>query len=272
MEKYSFGSQVTDHQAVILKNPDILNPIKCLNHGFVRLVDWFGDDKSIVDAARVSYNKHEIVKTEEEDKKLINYLLKNLHTTPFEMISFKFHCRMPIFVARQWIRHRTAKVNELSGRYSVMKDDFYEPDFEQIKHQSKSNKQGRDDEAFFKDEYKARFVDELKKDQSTVYAHYESYINDDMAKELARINLPLSLYTEWYWKMDLHNLFHFLKLRLDSHAQYEIRIFGQAMAHLVKKVVPLAYEAFEEHILYAKKFSRSEWQRILEMNPNLKGL
>jgi len=225
-----------------------------LNKGFVRLVDYLGGDERIVQAARVSYGAG--TKTVREDKGLINYLMKNLHTSPFEQVILTFHAKMPIFVARQWIRHRTARLNEISGRYSVMKDEFYLPDTKDIRYQSQTNKQGRGDEVPF--DLQGKVVELLKRDQTTVYANYEEMIQDDIARELARINLPLSLYTEWYWQIDLHNLFHFLKLRTDDHAQKEIRVYGEVMALIAKAVAPIAFDAYEEHILHAVRFSRAE--------------
>lgn len=227
--------------------------IRILDKGFVRLVDCMGDDSSIVQAARVSYGKG--TKTVSEDEGLIRYLMRHQHTTPFEMVEFKFHCRMPIFVARQWIRHRTANVNEVSGRYSEMPDLFYEPSSELCTTQSAQNRQGgtgtQVDNA---DAIALTF----SKSQEQVYSEYEHYLEKKMRRELARINLPVSLYTEWYWKIDLHNLFHFLHLRLDSHAQYEIRVFAEAMAEIVKDKVPLAWRAFEDYRLKGASFSRLE--------------
>lgn len=229
--------------------------IKCLDHGFVRLVDVMGDDGSIVQAARVSYGAG--TKTVNEDRGLIRYLMRHKHTTPFEMVEFKFHIKLPIFIARQWIRHRTANVNEYSGRYSIMKDDFYLPELDQIRPQSENNKQGRSDKAF-SEEKASSIRAKLDKVQKELYSEYETLLEDDLARELARINLPLSNYTEWYWKIDLHNLFHFLRLRIDSHAQYEIRIYGEAMASIVKKIVPHAWQAFEDYSLNSANFSKPE--------------
>lgn len=236
--------------------------IKCLDHGFVRLVDVMGDDSSIVQAARVSYGSG--TKTVREDRGLIRYLMRHWHTTPFEMVEFKFHIKLPIFIARQWIRHRTANVNEYSGRYSIMKDDFYVPDLEQIRPQSENNKQGRSEEAFEPEKAK-QIQDSISKVQKDLYGEYENLLEDNFARELARINLPLSNYTEWYWKIDLHNLFHFLRLRIDSHAQYEIRVFGEAMAEIVKQIVPHAWEAFEDYRLNAANFSKPELNALKEL-------
>ena len=233
--------------------------IKVLDHGFVRLVDYMGSDARIVQTARVSYG--EGTKTLREDAGLIDYLLRHEHTSPFEHVIFEFHAKMPIFVARQWIRHRTARLNEISGRYSVIKDEFYVPDSSSINFQNKDNKQGRavDD---VPDNLKDKVISILSKDQEAVYKNYEEMIDDDIARELARINLPLSTYTEWYWQMDLKNMFHFLKLRMDHHAQWEIQEYGRAMAKIVKAVCPLAYESFEKHMVNGARFSEHELSAI----------
>ena len=226
-----------------------------LDHGFVRLVDYLGGDARIVQSARVSYG--EGTKTVREDKTLIDYLLRNKHTSPFEQVILTFHVKMPIFVARQWIRHRTARLNEISGRYSVMKDEFYVPKPEEVRFQSKNNKQGSSQQDVPL-QMRERIIGLLQQEQAQTYQNYEGLLEDGIARELARINLPLSLYTEMYWQIDLNNLFHFLRLRMDWHAQYEIRVYGDAMAKIVQAVSPLAYEAFEEHLLYGKSFSKTE--------------
>lgn len=236
--------------------------IKVLDKGFVRLVDYLGGDARIVQSARVSYG--EGTKTVREDRGLINYLMRNDHTSPFEQVTLTFHTKMPIFVARQWVRHRTARLNEISGRYSVMADEFYVPDASQIRTQSSVNKQGRSEESV-DEETCAAWLETLAVDQREVYKHYEEMIEGGLARELARINLPLALYTEWYWQIDLHNLFHFIHLRADAHAQYEIRVFAEALATCAKAVAPLAYEAFEEHKMHAVKFSRSERVALAKM-------
>lgn len=235
---------------------------RCLDKGFVRLIDVMGDDAAIVQAARVSYGSG--TKKVHEDRGLIRYLMRHLHTTPFEMVEFKFHVKLPIFVARQWIRHRTANVNEYSGRYSEMKDEFYVPDPDQVRAQSAMNKQGRADTAFGADEAE-KIRTSMQQTQEMLYGQYQDLLSTDLAREIARINLPVSNYTEWYWKTDLHNLFHFLRLRIDPHAQYEIRVFGEAMAEIVKAAVPLAYEAFEDYILHARRFSRLELEALRSM-------
>ena len=229
-------------------------PINVLDHGFVRLVDYMGDDGAIVQAARVSYGAG--TKKVSDDRGLIRYLMRHKHTTPYEMCEVKFHCKMPIFVARQWIRHRTANVNEASARYSILKDEFYFPELEAICLQSTNNRQGRGDQL---DTTAAKGVRRnLEKHARSDYELYEMMLEAGVARELARTTLPLSTYTEWYWKVDLHNLLHFLRLRLDKHAQYEIRVFADAMATVVKDWVPLAWEAFEEYVLEAVTFSKSE--------------
>ncbi|HRP02114.1 MAG TPA: FAD-dependent thymidylate synthase [Candidatus Kapabacteria bacterium] len=227
----------------------------CLDKGFVRLIDVMGDDSSIVQAARVSYGQG--TKSVNEDRGLIRYLMRHKHTTPFEMVEFKFHIKLPIFIARQWIRHRTANVNEYSGRYSEMKDDFYIPEPEQIRHQSTMNKQGRSESTLELD--KINEINEiLNNNQNQTYIDYKRMLELGLAREIARISLPVSNYTEWYWKIDLHNLFHFLRLRIDSHAQYEIRVYSQIMADIVKAIVPLAWEAFEDYELNSVYFSKQE--------------
>jgi thymidylate synthase (FAD) len=190
--------------------------------------------------------------------------MRNWHTSPFEQVQLTFHTKMPIFIARQWVRHRTARLNEISGRYSVMKDEFYVPDPAQIRFQSKNNKQGRSDETLDFDDAMA-VIQQFEEEQKAIYRNYESLLEKNVARELARVNLPLSLYTEWYWQIDLHNLFHFIRLRLDPHAQYEIRVFAEALAQCAKAVAPLAYEAFEEHILGSITFSRSELEALARM-------
>jgi len=230
-----------------------------LDHGFVRLVDYLGSDERIVQSARVSYGAG--TKSYRQDKGLIAYLLRNDHTSPFEQVNFTFHVKMPIFVARQWIRHRTARVNEISGRYSVMGDEHYLPAREQINRQSEDNKQGRSPEAV-SDEVADKVLEILEADQRRSYESYETLLEMGIARELSRINLPLSLYTEWYWQMDLHNLFHFLRLRLDAHAQYEIRAYAQVILDIVRLVCPMACEAFEQYKLGAQTFSRSELEAL----------
>lgn len=229
--------------------------IECLDHGFVRLVDHMGGDDAIVQAARVSYGKG--TKKVSQDRGLIRYLMRHRHTTPFEMVEFKFHCKMPIFVARQWVRHRTANINEYSLRYSEASDEFYIPRSQDILFQSATNKQGRsidDVPAELKEKVQKYFRDISK----LTYDAYQDMNEAGIARELARGILPVNIYTEWYWKNDLHNIFHFLHLRMDSHAQYEIRVFADAMAEYVRRVAPIAYEAFEDYIVKGLRFSGVE--------------
>ncbi len=229
-------------------------PIKVLNHGHVTLKDYLGGDAMIVKAARVSYGSGE--KTPKEDKGLINYLLAHRHTSPFEQVVLTFHVKLPIFVARQMVRHRTARLNEISGRYTKLKDEFFVPEPGQIRLQSQSNKQGSEGVASEKTDEQARAS--MERDQKAIYEAYEEYIETGVAKEMARLNLPVSTYTEWYWQMDLHNLMHFLGLRMDSHAQYEIRVYADAMYELAKKVAPWALEAFDKHVIQGAHFSGPE--------------
>ncbi|OGQ05993.1 MAG: hypothetical protein A2W61_07820 [Deltaproteobacteria bacterium RIFCSPLOWO2_01_44_7] len=232
------------------------NYIPCLDKGFVRLVEVMGDDSSIVQSARVSYGKG--TKSVRADRALIFYLMQHRHTTPFEMVEFKFHCKMPIFVARQWIRHRTANVNEMSGRYSIMEDVFWIPETEDLRKQSVTNRQGSSEEEAVAIPEAKEIQKSFQEDQKRLYEEYQHYLKVGVAREVARANLPLSIYTEWYWKIDLHNLLHFLSLRLDAHAQKEIRVFAEAMAHFVKQYCPIAWEAFEEHVLHTTTLSHSE--------------
>lgn len=229
--------------------------IKCLDHGFVELIDAMGNDSSIVQAAAVSYNKDGDAKTPEAQEALIRYLLRHRHTTPFEMVEFKFHCSMPMHVARQWIRHRTANVNEVSARYTELPEVFYVPDGARIREQSTSNKQGSSEFVMAESEgHRIAFENEAREN----FRLYRERCEAGMARELARNNLPLSTYTRWYWKIDLHNLMHFLSLRLDSHAQYEIRVFAEAMAVFVRSRCPMAWRAFEDYRLNAITFSAQE--------------
>lgn len=234
--------------------------ISILDHGFVRLVDYMGGDSRIAEAARVSYNSK---KTLRDDEKLIDYLYCNGHTSPFEQVVLLFHIKMPLFVARQWVRHRTARMNEVSGRYSVMKEEFYVPLKEDIKGQNLKDKQASG--AKLPAEVASCVVSELSKEQKSLYNSYKSFIERGVSREMARINLPLSLYTEVYWQMDLHNLFHFLTLRLSSHAQKEIRMYANAILSICKKVAPVATASFEEHTLYGKKLSRCDASSILSI-------
>jgi thymidylate synthase (FAD) len=226
-----------------------------LDHGFVRLVDYMGDDAAIVQAARVSYGAG--TRTVSTDEGLIRYLMRHWHSTPFEMCEAKFHVKLPIFVARQWIRHRTANVNEYSARYSILDREFYIPAPEALAAQSTVNNQGRG--ATLAGEEAARVLAILKEDAMRAYDHYEAMLSQDgqqgLARELARMNLPMNIYTQWYWKCDLHNLFHFLRLRSDAHAQHEIRVYARAIGAIVADWVPLAWAAFRDYRLGAVTLS-----------------
>lgn len=218
-----------------------------LDHGFVRVIDYMGDDAAIVQAARVSYGAG--TKHVSNDEGLIRYLMRHWHSTPFEMCEVKLHVKLPVFVARQWIRHRTANVNEYSARYSILDREFYIPDPAQLAAQSTVNNQGRG--AVLEGAEAARVLEVLKRDAATAYDHYEEMLSQEgqqgLARELARMNLPMNIYTQWYWKTDLHNLFHFLRLRADTHAQYEIRVYAEAIAATVRDWVPIAFAAFEDY-------------------------
>ena len=233
-----------------------------LDHGFVRLVDYMGSDSRIVQSARVSYGAG--TKTYRQDKGLINYLLRNDHTSPFEQVVFTFHVKMPIFVARQWVRHRTARMNEISGRYSVMKDECYVPDREHIALQSEDNKQGRKDEPV-DSETADKVLSIMNSDNERAFENYHALLDMGIARERSRINLPLSLYTEFYWQMDLHNLFHFLQLRLDGHAQYEIRCYARVILDIIRTVCPIATEAFENHRVSSITLSGREKEAVKAM-------
>jgi thymidylate synthase (FAD) len=240
-----------------------------LDHGFVRLVDYMGDDQAIVQAARVSYGRG--TRRAREDRGLLRYLLRHRHTTPFEMCELKVHVKLPIFVARQWIRHRTASVNEYSARYSILDREFYLPEPSVLAGQSDANRQGRGDAV--SPERAAAVLALLKKDAETAYADYEDMLGgpadtvagdegEGIARELARIGLPVSFYTQWYWKIDLHNLLGFIALRADAHAQYEIRVYAEALAALTKLWVPDVYEAFVDYRMQAALLSRMEIEAL----------
>lgn len=251
----------------------LYEPIKVLDHGFVRVIDYMGDDAAIVQAARVSYGKG--TKQVNQDKGLIFYLMRHWHSTPFEMCEMKFHVKLPMFVARQWIRHRTANVNEYSARYSILSKEFYIPTADQLGAQSKSNRQGRD--RLLTGKEAERVLQLLTEDSERCYEHYQEMLNEDqagntivegkdgLARELARMNLTMNYYTEWYWKVDLHNLMHFLRLRADSHAQYEIRAYADAMIEVLKKWCPLAAEAFEEYRLHNTALSKTGTEVVKRM-------
>ncbi len=254
----------------------LYQPIEVLDHGFVRVIDYMGDDSSVVQSARVSYGKG--TKKISNDKGLIKYLMRHRHSTPFEMCEIKFHIKLPIFIARQWIRHRTANVNEYSARYSILDKEFYIPSAKNLAAQSQINNQGRGDA--LTDDEASNVIQILKNDAEQTYANYETLLNENssggvldegksgIARELARMNLTLNTYTQWYWKIDLNNLLHFLALRADDHAQYEIRVYADVMLDLVKKWVPLTYEAFEDYRMGGTELSAKE---IKLMQKLLKG-
>lgn len=224
-----------------------------LDYGFVRLVDYLGDDERIVSSARVSYSGTKQLRNNET---LIDYLMRNDHTSPFEQVVFTFHLKMPIFVARQWVRHRTARMNEISARYSVMKEEFYIPIKEECALQSKDNRQGRGETV--DDKTYEKVTASFKRAYDTAYKEYQNLLESGIAREIARSVLPLGLYTEFYWQMDLHNLLHFLSLRLDSHAQLEIRHYAEVILSIVEKVCPVALKAFENRTLNTERFSNDE--------------
>jgi thymidylate synthase (FAD) len=240
----------------------LYQPIPVLDHGFIRVIDYMGDDAAVVQAARVSYGAG--TKKIREDAGLINYLMRHRHTSPFEMCELKIHVKMPIFVARQFLRHRVASANEVSGRYSILDREFYMPVPEQLATQAKTNRQGRGDA--LNESESSRVLELLREDAANAYTHYEEMLNEidgqivdperqGLARELARMNLPVSLYTQLYWKMDLHNLLHFLNLRADAHAQYEIRVYAEALIEIVKQWVPNTYAAFMDYRMGAYELS-----------------
>ena len=232
-----------------------------LDHGFVALVDYMGTDEDVERAARVSYGAG--TRKVSLTRGLIRYLRRHRHTTPSEMVEFKFHCAMPMFIARQWVRHRSASINEYSGRYSLMPLLFYMPDEEHFALQSQSNKQGREQLAS-KEVYNSA-VKRWERIRSDAGEGYAWMIGEDIAREIARIDLPLSTYTQWYWKIDLHNLLHFLSLRADPHAQWEIRVFANIIAGMVKRVAPLSFEAWIDYDLLGQSMSRAELSVLAEL-------
>ena len=266
---------------------DILyEAIPILDHGFIRVIDYMGDDTSIVQAARVSYGKG--TKKVSTDAGLIKYLMRHWHSTPFEMCEIKYHVKLPIFIARQWIRHRTANVNEYSARYSILDKEFYLPAIENLAAQSQSNRQGRGD--VLSGDQAKKVLDLLKKDAEQTYDNYETMLNErydgsvidekqvGLARELARMNLTLNTYTQWYWKTDLLNLMNFLRLRADHHAQFEIRAYADAMLDTVKRWVPITYEAFLDYRVGGTEVSSNGKEIIKKLisgekiNPEKSGL
>ena len=245
----------------------LYKPLPVLDHGFIRVVDYMGDDSAIVQAARVSYGKG--TKRTRDDSGLINYLMRNSHTSPFEMCEIKLHVKLPIFIARQWIRHRTANVNEYSARYSVLDNEFYIPDIEQLRAQSSNNHQGRGD--LLEVDEANKILSILQEDSLNSYTHYEEMLNENfsgetinnertgLARELARMNLSLGFYTQWYWKIDLHNLMHFLRLRADAHAQWEIREYADVIIEqILKPWLPITYNAFLNYRLGGMQLSEQQ--------------
>jgi thymidylate synthase (FAD) len=250
------SAESTTRRATVPALEDILyEALPVLDKGFLRVVDYMGDDAAIVQAARVSYGRG--TKQVSKDEGLIRYLMRHRHTTPFEMCEIKYHVKLPIFVARQWIRHRTANVNEYSARYSILDNEFYIPRAEHLSAQSTTNRQGRGE--VLTGAESARVLDILKEDAERAYGHYEEMLNEDregtprdparqgLARELARMNLSLNFYTQWYWKTDLHNLFNFVSLRADSHAQYEIRAYADMLLETMARWVPIAHKAFLDY-------------------------
>ncbi|KAA5605476.1 FAD-dependent thymidylate synthase [Roseospira marina] len=254
------GQTAATRRATVDAMEDILHqPFPVLDHGFVRVVDYMGDDGAVVQAARVSYGRG--TRRVNEDRGLIRYLMRHRHTTPFEMAEIKYHIKLPIFVARQWIRHRTANVNEYSARYSVLDKEFYIPTPENLAAQSTDNRQGRG--AVLEGAEAAEVLDLLRGDAMRCYGNYARMLGEDdddrqgLARELARMNLTLNTYTQWYWKVDLHNLMHFLSLRADSHAQYEIRVYAEIMLDLMARWVPIVHEAFQDYRMGGMHLSRA---------------
>ena len=271
------ASSNTTLRATVPSLEEILyKPLAALDHGFVRVIDYMGDDTAIVQSARVSYCKG--TKKISNDKGLIKYLMRHWHSTPFEMCEIKLHVKLPIFIARQWIRHRTANVNEYSARYSILDKEFYIPSVENLASQSQINKQGRAEN--LSPEEAEKVIELLKSDAEQTYRNYEVMLNENsdgetlddgsmgIARELARMNLTLNTYTQWYWKIDLNNLLHFLALRADAHAQYEIRVYADIILDIVKKWVPVTYEAFEDYRVGGTQLSAKE---ILILKKIIKG-
>src|SRR5437764_8927041 len=267
------ATQTTRRATVPALEEILYEALPVLDHGFVRVVDYMGTDGAIVQAARVSYGRG--TRRVSEDRGLINYLMRHHHTTPFEMCEIKYHVKLPIFVARQWIRHRTANVNEYSARYSILDNEFYVPKPEHLAAQSRQNRQGRD--AVLAGKEAERVFNLLKKDAELVYEHYMEMLNEGesgapldpersgLARELARMNLSLAFYTQWYWKTNLHNLMHFLSLRADAHAQYEIRVYADVMIDTLKRWTPICHDAFMEYRMGGAHLSKSGLAAVQRM-------
>jgi len=269
--------QAQKHETKRVTSPELekilYEALPVLDHGFVRVVDYMGDDTSIVQSARVSYGKG--TKKVSTDEGLIKYLMRHWHSTPFEMCEIKYHVKLPIFIARQWIRHRTANVNEYSARYSILDKEFYVPEKKHLSAQSTINRQGRGD--LITGDQADEVLQILKDDATRTYSNYEKMLNEKfdgtvidenksgLARELARMNLTLNSYTQWYWKTDLLNLLNFLFLRADSHAQYEIRVYAEAMLETVKKWVPITHSAFLDYRVGAVHVSAKGKKVIQQM-------
>ena len=270
LEAHAIETSQTRRATVPALEAMLYTPLPVLDHGFVRVIDYMGDDGAIVQAARVSYGRG--TRKVSEDSGLIRYLMRHRHSTPFEMCEIKYHVKLPIFVARQWIRHRMASVNEYSARYSILDREFYIPEPANLASQSQNNRQGRGE--VLQGDAAAAVLDLLRQDATQCFDHYALMLGEDtdaaepgygLARELARMNLTLNTYTQWYWKADLHNLLNFLALRLDTHAQYEIRVYAEAMLQSVRAWVPQACAAFEEYRLGAFTFSASMLSAIRRM-------
>jgi thymidylate synthase (FAD) len=286
VEQLRANSNTTLRATVPSLEEILYKPLQALDHGFVRVIDYMGDDTAIVQSARVSYGKG--TKKITNDKGLIKYLMRHWHSTPFEMCEIKLHVKLPIFIARQWIRHRTANVNEYSARYSILDKEFYIPSVENLASQSQVNKQGRAEN--LSPEEAEKVINILKNDAEQTYRNYEVMLNENsdgetldegsmgIARELARMNLTLNTYTQWYWKIDLNNLLHFLALRADAHAQYEIRVYADIILDIVKKWVPITYEAFEDYRVGGTQLSAKEiliLKKIIKgetVNPDAEGI
>ncbi len=259
IEEQRLQTQKTRRVSVEALEEVLFDPLPVLDHGFIRVVDYMGDDSAIVQAARVSYGRG--TKHVSNDRGLISYLMRHRHTSPFEMCEIKLHVKLPIFVARQWIRHRTANVNEYSARYSVLSDDFYIPADDQLAAQADTNRQGRG--AQLDGAEREIIAKAMRENGERAYAVYRSMLGEEksqkpgLAREIARAVLPLNIYTEWYWKTDLHNLFQFIALRADPHAQYEIRAYAEILLEVVRRWTPLAAEAFEQYRMKSAEFSKS---------------
>jgi len=273
VERLRVEQQTTRRATVPALEEILYQPLPLLDHGFVRVIDYMGDDAAVVQAARVSYGKG--TKKVSEDRALIHYLMRHRHTTPFEMCEIKYHVKLPIFVARQWIRHRTANVNEYSARYSILDNEFYLPASDQIAVQSKSNRQGRG--SALAPAEAQRVLDLLREDALRAHRDYVTLLNEDetgkprdparqgLARELARMNLTLNFYTQWYWKTDLHNLCNFLSLRADAHAQYEIRVYAEAMIETLERWVPITAAAFRQYRLGGYHLSANALEVVKRM-------